>query len=64
MDAIRVNIPPRVPTKGVCSVLYLEDGLPNVSGDRISPIKISHGVRPFGRGTTRSLGDENDHHGY
>ena len=30
-----------------------------------SPPFISHQVRPFGRGpTTRSLGDENDHHGY
>ena len=30
-----------------------------------SPPFISHESRPFGRGpTTRSLGDEHDHHGY
>ena len=29
-----------------------------------SPPFISHEVRPFVRGTARSLGDENDHHGY
>ena len=43
----------------------LEDGLPGiVSSDRITPIYFSHKARPFGRGpTTRSLGDDNDHHG-
>ena len=30
-----------------------------VSVLRATPIFISHGVQPFGKGTTRSLGDEN-----
>ena len=32
----------------------------------VTPMKISHTVWPFGKGSdpTRSLGDKNDHHGY
>ena len=36
----------------------------SVSKQLGSPPFIRHEVRPFGRETTRSLGDENDHHGY
>ena len=54
--------------EGTCVVLisYLEDGIPGLGYVVIgSPPFISHEVRPFGRGpTNRSLGDENDHHGY
>lgn len=35
-----------------------------VSGDRITPMCFRHKVRPLEGGITRSLGDQNDHHGY